>query len=373
MRVRLAAVIILLSATAGAVEFAGRARAAVGAGVDTNAPRDFVSPDAGVIPPDGVIQGIANLAGSVQGERGGVSAAYDVGVRKFVLLPHEDTIIQSLQLDATLWLPAGFALGVSGHLRDRRGADRDYSDLAAELSLQYLPDTALDFRIWGAVHRFIFWPEFRSSFYAPEAGLTARYRFNKRHSVTLTGNVSFRTFNANAFVKQVMPGPGVVDSDLDGIPDDEDACPTQPGVGNGCPEVRHDFFAFVSIAYWYRGPVVFSLSYGYLDSSSNSYGETIRQHRVGLVFGAPLFWQLKLFVDINLRFAIYPDGLFVSPEILTLDENGENLTSAVVKLVRPIGEHFELEARYGLYYGVLPMNEFVYWRHAATLGAAVHF
>src|SRR3954471_8012188 len=104
MRARLAAVVILVSATAGAVEFAGRARAAAGGGLDTNPRRDFFSPDAGGPTPDILLQGIANLSGSMSGERGSLSASYDVGARKFVFLPTEDTIIQALQVDGTLWL-----------------------------------------------------------------------------------------------------------------------------------------------------------------------------------------------------------------------------------------------------------------------------
>ncbi|MBK7859290.1 MAG: hypothetical protein IPJ65_11850 [Archangiaceae bacterium] len=374
MRVPFTALVLLLgSATAGAVDFSGRARANLGGGIDSNAPRDFVSPDAGALLIDGMVQGIANLAGTLQGERGAITGSYDVGARKFFRLPHEDTVIQTAQLDASLWLPAGFGLGLTGRARDRRGADRDYTDLGAELSVQYVPDGALDFRAWGGLHRFIFWSGFRSSFWAPEGGFTARYKLNKRHSVSVNGLLSSRTFNAKANVRRIEPEPGDVDADKDGVLDSEDACPDEPGSGNGCPRTRSDFFGLASVAYWYRGPVVFSLSYGYLDSSSNSYGESLRQHRVGLIFGAPLFWQLKLLIDINLRFAVYPDGLYVSPEILTLDEGGENLTSGVLKLVRPIGEHFEVEARYGIYYGVLPRNEFVYWRHAVTLSVGAHF
>jgi hypothetical protein len=164
----------------------------------------------------------------------------------------------------------------------------------------------------------------------------------------ISGLVSSRTFNANA----------VANPDITPAPD---------------PEVRHDFFALVSAAYWYRGAFIFSLSYGYLDSSSNGYGESLRQHRIGLVFGTALFWRLTVMLDISLRFSQYPDGLYVSPEILTLDEGSENLSSGVIKLVRPFGDHFEVEARYGFYYGQLPKNGFIYLRHAASIGVGVRF
>lgn len=347
MRARLAAVVFLLSATAGAVDLGGRARVSVNAGIDTNPRRDFVSPDAGGTPSDGVLQGVANLSGYLAGERGTLGAAYDLGARKFVLLSSEDTVVQSVQLDGNLWLPGGFALGVTARGRDRRGASRDYTDLAAEGTLEFAPDAQLDLRLRGSAHRFIFWSGFRSSFYAPEAGLSVRYRINKRHSFTVVGDLSFRTFNADAYPNpETMPVPDAM--------------------------VRKDFFAVVSAAYTYRGPVNVTLSYSYLDSSSNSYGESYRQHRVGLLFGAALPWELNLLVNANLRFAQYPDGVFLSPELIVLEED-ENQTSGVIKLVRPIGEHFDVEVRYGLYYGRLPKNDFVYLRHVASIGASVRF
>lgn len=372
MRARLAAVVILVSASAGAVDFAGRARAAVSAGADTNPRRDFISPDAGGTPTDLVLQGVANLSGLLQGERASLSGSYDVGARKFIFLSPEDTIIQSLQLDGVLWLDGGFALGVTGRARDRRGAEREYSDLGAELSIQFVPDAKLDFRIWAGAHRFIFWSGFPSSFFGPEGGVSARYRFNKRHSISIAGSYSSRTFNAYGNVKLAPPPPLPSDDDRDSIENTADACPSIPGIGDGCPKIRHDGVALVSLGYWYRGPVVLSVSYGFLDNSaSESYGDSLQQHRLGLVFAAPLFWQVMAFIDINLRIAVYPDGISF-PNIL-LDEDGENLSSGHLKLVRPFGEHFELEARYGIYYGRLPKNDFTYWRHVVSLGVGVHF
>jgi len=347
MRARLVCVVAVFAAPAFAFDYSGRARGLVGLGIDTNPRRDFVSPNT-ITPTDVVLQGIVNLSGGLQGERASLAGSYDVGARKFLLLSSEDTIIQTVQLDGVLWAGRSFGFGFVGRARDRRGAQRDYTDLQAELNLQFVPDNALDFRVWGSAHRFIFWAGFGSSFWAPEGGLTARYRFNKRHSVTVFGNVSFRTFNS------------VTIADPSEMPVPE-------------PVVRKDFFAMASVAYWYRGPVVFSLSYGYMDSSSNSYGWSLNQHRVGLVFGAPLFWRLMVMLDVNLRFNSYPAGIFIDDRILTLDEAGENLSSGVLKLVRPLGDHFELELRYGFYYGRLPKNDFVYLRHVGTFHFGVHF
>src|SRR5262249_6796579 len=131
MRVGLTTVLLsLLPAAAGAVDLSGRARAWVGGGVDTNPPRNFIGPNE-TSNPDAVAQGIVNLSGALAGERGQLSAGYDIGGRKFITQQLQDTLVQSAELDGVLWLPHGFGFALTGRARDRRGADREYNDLAA--------------------------------------------------------------------------------------------------------------------------------------------------------------------------------------------------------------------------------------------------
>jgi hypothetical protein len=279
-----------------------------------------------------------------------VDATYDVGGRKFITQPEQDTIIQSATLLATAFLPRGFSISLDGRARDRRGAERDYTDLVADLMVEFQPDAQLDFRVRGGAHRFIFWVPgtFRESFYAPEAGLSVRYRFNKRHSISLFGDISFRTFNSPQFEPegdQVVPKDGTV---------------------------RNDTYFLAGAAYTFKGPVNVTLSYAYLDSSSNSFGESYRQHRIGLLFGVTLPWELTFLLNGQLRLSQYPDGIFLSPDILPLLDD-ENLSSVSAKLVRPIGEHVDIDLRYAFFYGTLPQNGFLYLRHTASIGVSVRF
>src|SRR5262249_31656677 len=108
------------------------------------------------------------------------------------------------------------------------------------------------------------------------------------------------------------------------------------------------------------------------DSSSESFGESYRQHRIGLLFGAALPWRLTFLVNGQLRVSQYPDGIFLSPDILPL-EGHQNLSSVSAKLVRSIRDHVDLDVRYAFFYGTLPTNAFTYLRHTASLGASVHF
>jgi hypothetical protein len=347
----LTALVVLASVPALAAEWSGSARGQISAGVDTNPGRDFIS-DGGTATPDGFAQAIVNLAGGVDVGPLSVDATYDFGGRKFVTQPQDDTIIQSASVFATVFMPRGFSLGLEGRARDRRGAERDYTDLMSDLVLGYAPDNQLDFRLRGGYHRFLFWVEggFRESFWAPEAGLTVRYRFNKHHSISFFGDYSYRTYNSPIYELQV-----------DGS--------VQPDPGT----VRVDPYFAVGASYSYKGPVNVTLSYSYIDNTgTQSYGEKYSQHRIGLLFGVAIPWDLTFLLNGQLRFSNYPDGIFFSADILTLMDD-ENLSSVSAKLMRPIGEHVEVDLRYAFYYGTLPQNGFLYLRHTASVGVSVHF
>jgi hypothetical protein len=347
---------VLASTAALGADFSGSVRGWVGGGVDTNPARDFISPDGGAAVPDGFLQGIVNLNGGVGVGPFEVDGTYDIGARKFITQPSQDTVIQSATLLATLFLPKGFSLNIDGRARDRRGAERDYSDLLADFALGYAPDGQLDFRIRAGAHRFIFWvPEgYRESFFGPEAGITARYRFNKHHAFNAFGEVSFRTFNS----PQYKPNDDPTQPDVSAVP--------IPGT------IRGDTYFLVGASYTYKGPVNATLSYSYLDSTSNSFGESYRQHRIGLLVGVALPWELTFLLNGQLRLSSYPDGIFLSADILPLLDD-ENLSSVSVKLVRPIGEHVDIDLRYAFFYGTLPTDQFVYLRHTASLGVSVRF
>jgi hypothetical protein len=364
---------LLCSAAASAADWSGSARGQISGGVDTNPGREFIS-DGGNATPDAFVQGIVNLAGGVAGGPFAVDGTYDVGARKFITQYQQNTVVQSATLLATAFLPHGFSLNLEGRARDRRGADRDYTDLVANLVLAFAPDNQLDFRLRGGYHRFLFWAPggFRESFYAPEAGLNVRYRFNKHHAFNAFGEFSYRTFNSNQYCStdQTAPMPCPAGSMGDGssiLPIDG--------------TVRHDPYFLAGIAYNFKGPVNLTLSYAYLDNwGSDTVGEAYRQHRIGLVVGVALPWELTAVFNGQLRFSTFRDGMLVDPVIPTLNDD-ENISSVSVKLVRPIGEHVDIDLRYAFYYGVLPSkgdgtmpdNDFLYVRHVASLGVSVRF
>ncbi|GMU58788.1 MAG: hypothetical protein AMXMBFR34_05510 [Myxococcaceae bacterium] len=346
MSPRVAALLLLLDAQpALAAEFRGGARLWAGAGVDTNARRDYTSPD---VPtqPDGFFFGLLHLQGvSLFAETVRVAGTYDLAGRKFLTLATEDTLVQDGSLEAAVGIARSVEVGVLGRVRDRRGAERNYTDLTGGVLVDFLPTDALDVRLTFGAHRFLYWERFEYSYYGPEGVASIRYRFTRRHSLSVFGSFIPRTYNAAA-----RPPPDVMP-----VPD---------------AQVRFDSYFTVGAGYSYRGPFHLSVGYAYFDQSSNSYGESIRRHRVSVTGGFQLPWELTLLTALTAQFSAFPQGVYLSPD-LTVVEDDENASSLTVKLVRPIIKYVELDLRYAGYLNFLPQNSFLYLRHVISLGLAV--
>lgn len=352
MRARhLALLVCLASGWAGAVELKGAARLWAGPGYDSNARRDFVT-SASSPQPDGFVFGLGTLDGLIGGERWRLTGTWDVAARKFFFLSSEDSIVNSGTGEFQFGLSQMFTLGLFGTVRDRRGADRDYTSLLGQGFIDFSPTNAIDVRLRFGATRFLFWPRFRYSFSGAVGDLSARYRINRRHSVSVAGSFNPRTYN----------------STLNPSPDNPEPDPTVR---------RFDPFFVVGVSYSYRGPFHLSVGYQYLDQTSNSYGETMRRHRLSLTGGFKLPAQFTVLATGALQLSTFPDGIFLSPELQVVedDENSSNLT---LKIVRPVHEHVDLDLRYALYVNVLPQRQqgreaLVYVRHVVSLGVTLSF
>lgn len=345
---RAAVITVLLSASvAQAVDFKGRARLWVGPGIDTNAKREFVS--AGVVTEtDGMLFGLLQLDAQLRFlERVQVVGSYEVGARKFFTLATEDTIVQAAQLEGTVTFLDMFAFGVIGRARDRRGALRDYTDLQGGAVLDFFPTNQVDVRATVMAHRFLYYNRFEYSFWGPDGSLTARYRFDRRHSISASGGFNARTYNA----RQRVRGPEGAQLET------ED------------PRVDNVFSAGVS--YSYRGPFHFTLAYSFFSQDSNSVGESVARHRVSATGGFVLPWKLNLLATIAWQPSIFPDGVYLNPDLSIVDD--ENVSSLTIKLVRPLTQWFDLDLRYAGYLGFYPQNNFLYLRHVISVGLAFSF
>jgi hypothetical protein len=339
-----ALLLVLVAGGAGAADFEGQARVWLGPGFDSNARRDYVSAGVATLP-DAFLYALGQLGGSLRlGERVQLRGGYEVGGRLFLLLPGEDTVLQSAQLSARVQATDWLLVGLAGRARDRRGADRNYTDLQGGLTLDFVPDPHLSLAVEVDAHRFLYWSRFAVSFHGPEVQVTARYRFDRHHGLTAWGLFSPRAYDAAAN-------------------------PRPPPAPPPLPSLRADTVLAAGVAYAYRGPFQVSASYEYLDDTSTSYGETLRRHRLSVAGGVSLPWELTALGQATLQFTLFPDGVYLSPELSVADDD-ENSSSVSVKLVRALGAHVELDVRYAFYFNQLPNNHLEYQRHVVTLGVA---
>lgn len=356
MRFALCLLLTLGAASTNAADFRGDVRAWTGAGVDTNPRRDFTS--ANITPPIDLFGGLLVAAnGAVETDWGQLNAGYDFGGRKFLSFPREDTLIQSVTLDGSVAVGNSLGVGLSGRIRDRRGAQREYSDLAGELYLEYLPDAHLDLKIRAGAHRFLYWNQFGSSYWGPSFGALIVYRFNRRHSAFLLGDFEPHSHNATACLRVVSPDK----------PDDV-VCQQDPA-----PPRRQDSVIAIGVGYTFRGPAHFTAQYAYVDSSSNSFAETYRRHRLSATLGLRLPLDFTLLLSGAVQLAQYPEGLRLTNELpgapdLKLPEDDENANMVSVKIVHPLGKYFDIDLKYAVYFNKL--GTFTYLRMVGSLGVA---
>ena len=121
------------------------------------------------------------------------------------------------------------------------------------------------------------------------------------------------------------------------------------------------------MGYGYRGPVALTLGYGFQELASNSHGETVLRHRLSASAGVRLPLRFTLLAQGALVFSRYPDGVFLSPDIvLTEDDEAQNTLS--MRLVRPLTASVDLELSGSVHGTRLPRNDLSFARQVAALG-----
>lgn len=341
---RLTPLLLTLLALAGpahAADVEGALRVTGRLGVDTNAPRDFSDGQAASPDPDGAFSLLAAGELRLTGESSQLVGRYDAGARKYLGYSSEDMLVQALALEGSLALGPVLGVGVEGRAKDRRGGSRAYTDLGASAFLEYAADVRLALRLRLGAHRFVYRPNAAVNFGGPEFGVVGRYRFDKRHSLVVSGEYGAR-------------GYGV------------DARP-QPGVTPSRSQRREDGALSASVGYTYRGPVALGLTYSFQEVGSNSFGETVLRHRLAGSAGVRLPWKVTLLAQGALGLSRYPDGIYLSPDIILVDEDeGQNTLS--LKLARPVSKSLDAELTYGLYSTNLPRNGLSYSRQVFGVG-----
>lgn len=112
-------------------------------------------------------------------------------------------------------------------------------------------------------------------------------------------------------------------------------------------DLRRDMFhtGRVGVA-WRAKLLVAELSYSFAHNTSNSFGQGLTRHGVDLTVTAPLPWELFVSAHLELQRTTYDDQVRIDATFL-VDEDNRN--AGVLSLVRALGEHWEVEARYSVY------------------------
>ncbi len=340
----LSALVVLPLALAGdahAADVEGQLRVSGRLMLDGNAPRDFTKGRTSADTTDLVLGLLATGEGRYTADRWQLVGRYDGGGRKYLAFPGEDVLVQAAALEGSLAVGSSLGVGVEGRAKDRRGGSRAYTDLAASAFLEYAPDARLSLRLRAGAHRFLYRPSFSASFGGPEVGFLARYRLDKRHAFTVSGEYGERRYSAS---QRYPPGE------------------TPAWTGR-----RQDGALMTSVGYSYKGPLALGLAYSYLENNSNSYGESVQRHRLSGTAGVRLPWKLMLLAQGSLGYNGYPDGVFLSPEI-TLLEDDEAQHTLSLKLARPLSDQLDVELSYAMYGTELSRNDLFYFRQVAGVG-----
>ncbi|MDC0713658.1 hypothetical protein POL68_34650 [Stigmatella sp. ncwal1] len=340
-RLALLLALLVLASGAHAADGRGSLRLTGRLSVDSNPLRDFTDAQARTSGADAVLSLLAVGEGSLTGERAQLVGHYELGGRKFIDRAEEDLLVQAAAIEGSMALGTRWGLGVEGRLKDRRGGSRAYSDLGASAFAEYAPDVRLALRVRAGAHRFVYRPAPEANFGGPELGIQGRYRLNRRHTLTAFGEYGARDYGV-----QATPPLGREDTSLG---------------------LREDSALTVGVGYTYRGPLALGLTYTYQEISSNSRGETVLRHRLSGSAGVRLPWRFTLLAQGALGRSSYPDGIFLSPEILLVEED-EAQNSLSLKLARAVSEHLDVELSYALYGTRLPQNKLSYFRQVAGVG-----
>ena len=254
------------------------------------------------------------------------TASFSHGGKFFFLGEHApaDTLLSQAALGGQHRLVPALTLWVNGDLRDRteRILKRDYTTggIGGGVMSTLGP---VSLRGGGAARYFAFKPNPDASSANIEGVASASIEVLRGLAFTLGYSVARRAFRVDRFDRE---GEDVVQ-----VADDP----------------RRDYFHTSRAGVGYRAKrIVAELEYALSINSSNSFGQGLRRHAVGVTATAPLPWRLFASAHVEIQRTTYDDPVRIDATFL-VDEDNRN--AGVLSLVRTFGENWELEARYSVY------------------------
>lgn len=305
------------------------------------------------VPPDGFLGvSVSEKGRQSLGESTGLQARYDLGVRKYFSQEAEDLLVQQGEVGLSQRVgPLLLGAEASGKLRLSRAGNRDYSDAGLEVSADWTAARWLSVRLAGAARGFLYLPEADYDSLGPRGVLSVRVQPARRHVVTAAAFAGMPWYRAQA---------------------------RYDSTGVLSPDTRRDRHLGAQISYSFRGPVALQGGYTYLRVDSNSHGEGSERHRVWAAASAKLPWRLFVGGQFAWQYLRYPDGVFLSEDLLLLDD--ESQSSGGVKLAFAATASLDVELRWSAFWIDLPpardsaeASSTTWWRHTGTIGATARF
>ncbi len=342
--IAVAAALLLFSAPALA-EAEGELSGSLAPGVDTN-PRRIVGEEPS---PDFLLSLTGNARGRVSfGPRSVAAARYDLGLKKFLEQRGEDVAVQQLDLDVAARFGA-WSLGANGagKLRLSREGERDYGDLSGEGFVSLGLSRTASARAALGARWFSYPPDPDYGSLGPRASLGLRWALLRSLGLSFGLVGGLADFRGNARLESGETGG----------------------------TRRRDRLLAGQLQLSFRGPVAIQGGYQWSGNWSNSMGESSQRHRISAALTAALPWSCFGSLHGAWQRIHYPDGLFLSKELLDmLLYDDEAQSSLAAKLARPLGRRVELEIKYALYWIELPPRgdeeTLTYTRQMASVGAA---
>jgi hypothetical protein len=316
---------------ADAVEASGAAHVELGAAVDSNAGRELQPLARG----DGLALGLLGLEGTVAGD-GALSASgrYALGVKRFLVLHGDDLAAQELSAEARAQLPAA-TLSLLGRLKDRRtrGGERDYTSAGASLGAgRRIGRFAL--QLDAGAERFVYRSDAAYSYAGPRAALEGSWLLAAHHRLVVDLELARHVFDAESAFASA--------------------------------DRREDVVTSAGLSYRFKGPILASAGYGFLQSSSNQPGRSLQRHRLEGSVGLFLPLDIALAATAAVQRTRFPEGLTLSPELL-LTTDDENTNSATISLSRRFDHGLQVELRGAGYLADFSGNDLHYRRVVGQL------
>ena len=247
------------------------------------------------------------------------------GGKRFYQAQDADTLLTQASLSYQRHLPYGLTWWVSADAKDRteRVSFLDYHSGGVASALAWRS-------AWAALEAsagwryFAFKPNNATGTDGPLAALMLRAPLDQSWQLMASYTWLYRRFDVRQLVAE----------------------PEQSGVFTQTDQLRRDHFHVMRLGASWRGPVVLDGGYVLSLNRSNSAGQALQRHSVELTMTAPLGWGLLGSAHAELLRTTYEDPFLIDANFL-IDEDNRN--SVVLALARPLGERWDVEARYSVF------------------------